>query len=94
MCYEKVENIKKWPISFDIILITHQNLSFEHRELSMRTVDVQLEQSKNNDLTTKITRFEKEMEIVRSMLKQSEKEEERLRMELIIAYNELRYVRI
>jgi len=58
----------------------------------MRTAEVQVEQTKNSDLKAKLVQLDREIEILKTMLKKSENEEERLRMELLRAYNELRYV--
>lgn len=60
------------------------------RELASRLLDIQTERDRNEHLLCQITRLEREIEVLKSILKHSEKEEERLRTELISAYNELR----
>ncbi|KXJ13047.1 uncharacterized protein LOC110240945 [Exaiptasia diaphana] len=84
---KELETNRRW------IEALEQQIDRKIRELSMSNADVQLELSKNKELRSKLNSFEKETEILKSMLKKSENEEERLRMELIRAYKELRCYR-
>ncbi|XP_032237116.2 uncharacterized protein LOC116618007 [Nematostella vectensis] len=63
------------------------------RELSMRRIDVEMEQDKNRSLAKKISYMERENEMLRKMLKHSEQEGEKFRTELIKTTTELRTLR-